>query len=196
MKVHAHALTGQLGDELFEVDQGAGEAVDAGHVQFVAVADVGQAVVQAGPVGLRAGGDLIRKPPVDAHRLERVALAGQVLVFAGDARVGDFLPGHGLYQWRRRGRDLPRVIVGGTWLCRGRGDSGRRLAGGFPGVRGCRVGVGVRVLGCRCCALLGMTVAQTGEALSVSRTTVYRSLRRDTGTLPSRKPTSTGLLPG
>ncbi|BAF53527.1 recombinase family protein [Corynebacterium glutamicum] len=41
-----------------------------------------------------------------------------------------------------------------------------------------------------------MTVAQIGEVLGVSRTTVYRALRRDTGALPTRKQASPGPLPG
>ncbi|MGP6173510.1 helix-turn-helix domain-containing protein [Corynebacterium sp. A21] len=36
-----------------------------------------------------------------------------------------------------------------------------------------------------------MTVAQIGEVLGVSRITVYRALRRESGALPTRKQTST-----
>ncbi|MFH0412066.1 helix-turn-helix domain-containing protein [Corynebacterium sp. L4757] len=32
-----------------------------------------------------------------------------------------------------------------------------------------------------------MTVAQIGEVLGVSRTTVYRALRKETGVLPTRQ---------
>ena len=38
VKDDGHALCGELGDQLFEVNEGAGESVDAGYVQLIAVA--------------------------------------------------------------------------------------------------------------------------------------------------------------
>jgi hypothetical protein len=73
-----------------------GEAVELGHDEFIAGAAGRERFTQAGSGAAGPGEAVVDVDPLglDAERLERVALGGQVLGVRGDAGVADLESGH------------------------------------------------------------------------------------------------------
>jgi len=89
-ELHAHPASGELGDELGEVDHRAGQAVHRRHSHGVAASDVAQHRRQRGPLGAAAAADPVGERFLDVP--DRGDLAGGVLVGAADPDVADRLP--------------------------------------------------------------------------------------------------------
>ena len=105
---------GQLVDDVARVGQRAGEPVEFGDDQRVAVAAGGQRLAQAGTFAVGAGQAVVDVDPVgaDAERGEGFALRGQVLLVGGHAGVAD---------QQRRHEASPHARAGAT--TRGRDGS-------------------------------------------------------------------------
>lgn len=90
------AVGGELVDDVARVADRAGEAIELGHHERVPGPGRGQGLAEPGPVAVGAGRALVDVDAsrVDSHRLERLALGGEVLFGGRAACVPDERRGH------------------------------------------------------------------------------------------------------